>query len=275
MKNEASFEILCTTMNQSNFKRIESMNVRSNIVFANQCDTNSYKELVFDGKHIAKMVSTNTKGVGANRNISLLYATRDICLLSDDDMLYVDNVEEVVLEDFLKHPDADVIVFNIGTNSAERPEKINKRFHRLLPFEKSPYGAVRIAFRLKSIRKVNACFSVLFGGGSKYQSGEDTLFLSFLRKKRLKVFVSEKFIGTTDASSSSWFEGYNRKYYFSKGAYLKAAGKKFFFVWVLYYALRNKRFSSLRFSEKVRWMKNGAVAFRGLKSYDEFVGGDC
>lgn len=76
----SKFEILCVTMHQKDFSKLEEMNIHSDIVYANQCDCTSYEELEFDG-HIAKMISTETRGVGKNRNIALMYASADVCSL--------------------------------------------------------------------------------------------------------------------------------------------------------------------------------------------------
>ena len=56
----SKFEILCVTMHQNDFSKIKEMNIRSDVVFANQCDHTNYEELEFEG-HIAKMISTQTK----------------------------------------------------------------------------------------------------------------------------------------------------------------------------------------------------------------------
>ena len=80
-------------MHQSDFSKIKEMNIKSDVIFANQCDHTSYEELEFDG-HTAKMISTATRGVGKNRNLALIYASADICLFADDDVTYDDGAEE-------------------------------------------------------------------------------------------------------------------------------------------------------------------------------------
>ena len=67
-----NFEVLVATMHQSDFSKISEMNISSDVVFANQCDRTAYEELRFDG-HTAKMISTETRGVGMNRNLSLIH----------------------------------------------------------------------------------------------------------------------------------------------------------------------------------------------------------
>ena len=107
----SSFEVLCVTMGQHDFSKIKEMNIRSDVVFANQADYTAFNELEFNG-HMAKMISTQTRGVGINRNLTLMYASADICLFADDDVIYNDNYPEVVIREFDEHPDADIFIFH-------------------------------------------------------------------------------------------------------------------------------------------------------------------
>ena len=93
MKNSATFEILCVTMNQSDFSKIGEMNIHSNVLFANQADSVRADRLDFEG-HKARMITTDSRGVGVNRNIALSFAEADICLLADDDIRYENGLEE-------------------------------------------------------------------------------------------------------------------------------------------------------------------------------------
>ena len=52
------------------------------------------------------MITTTTHGVGINRNLALFYATGDILLLADDDMVYADGYPEMVRKAFADWPDA-------------------------------------------------------------------------------------------------------------------------------------------------------------------------
>ena len=103
-------EILCVTMHQKDFSKIKSMNIRCDVVFANQADENSFKSIEFDGK-TAKMITTTTRGVGLNRNIALAAATGDYLLFADEDMTYNDDLPEKVISAFEELPKADVICF--------------------------------------------------------------------------------------------------------------------------------------------------------------------
>ena len=95
------FEILCVTMHQRDFFKIKEMNIRSDVFFAKQADTTALEEIEFEG-HKARMLTTDTRGVGVNRNMALQYAKGDICLFADDDVTYHDDVEEKVLSEGLE-----------------------------------------------------------------------------------------------------------------------------------------------------------------------------
>ena len=47
------------------------------------------------------MITTETRGVGINRNLALTYAKGEICLFADDDVTYNDDVEERVLAEIM------------------------------------------------------------------------------------------------------------------------------------------------------------------------------
>ena len=140
-----TFEILCATMHRSDFSLIKEMNIKSDVVFANQCDRTAYEEVKFDG-HTAKMISTETRGVGKNRNLALIYASADICLFADDDVVYNDDYENTVCRFYEEHPDADVVVFNflVSRNGSKPDNIVNKT--KKLRFKKRSERVSRIFF---------------------------------------------------------------------------------------------------------------------------------
>lgn len=272
-----SFEILCVTMHQTDFSKIGEMNIHSDVVFANQADRTAYEEYEFDG-HCAKMITTATRGVGVNRNLGLLYASADICLLADDDMKYADGYEERIVEEFRKKPAADAVIFNIGTTTPQYgrlPTQI-KKGHWLKRGERMPYGAPRIAFRRSFVKKNSIFFSTLFGGGAVYSAGEDTLFLEDLIRARGKIWLSTEVIGDVSYEVSSWATSDGKKVCFSRGALLRARRKNWFSkqALMLYYATV-RRPSGLTVREARRWLKNGARAYKHLMGYEAFCKENC
>lgn len=265
-----SFEVLCVTMNQSDFSKVKEMNIHSNVVFANQSDKNCYDEFEFDGNR-AKMITTSTRGVGINRNFALCYANSDICLFADDDVKYVDNMEELIVNEFEANPDADIIIFNLDTNDSVRRQK---RYYKTKPhrfWERMPWATFRIAVRTKSVRKANLWFTTLFGGGCVFPSGEDSMWLTDAKKKGLKFYVSKEVIGTVDFSVSTWYSGANEKFYYGKGAFYKCIHPRMLYVWMMYFALRTHKVSELSFLQRIKWMLTGAKQYENLNSYESYI----
>ena len=264
----SALEILCVTMHQKDFSKLKQMNIHSDVVFANQADTTAFMECKFEG-HQARMITTNTRGVGINRNLLLLYAEGDICLFADDDVTYDDDMEERVLREFIDHPDADIIVFHFDSDS-ERKQTQYFKTKKCGRFARLRWGAVRIAFRLEKVRKANLWFTTLFGGGCLFPAGEDSMWLAEAKRRGLTFYVSKETIGKISYEESCWFTGYNEQYYYGQGAYYQAVRPKTFALWMIYSAARTYNEKELPIKEKLKWIQYGAEGYRRMISYERW-----
>ena len=265
----AEFEILCVTMRQNDFSKIKEMNIHTDVVFANQCDHTSYEEVEFEG-HTAKMISTQTRGVGVNRNLTLTYASAKYCLLADDDVVYVDDLEQKIVSEFEAHPDADIMIFHLDSDTPSRPQAKYPSTKKWPLYKGVPWGCIRVAVRLSAVRKANIWFTTLFGGGCVFPSGEDSKFLLDLRKAGLTIYVSKETIGNVSFATSTWFTGYDEKFYYGKGAFYQAVHPKTKFFWSMYFALRTYQCKEIRFLDKLKWMRYGVKGYQSFQSFDQF-----
>ena len=265
----SKFEILCVTMHRQDFSKLTEMNIHSDVVFANQADRTAFEEMSFEG-HRARMITTTTRGVGVNRNTALLYAEGDICLFADDDVRYDDDMEERVLAEFAAHPDADVMIFHLEADDPKRALVKYSETKRCGAFTRMPWGAVRIAFRLSSVKKANLWFTTLFGGGCIFPSGEDSMWLSDAKKAGLTIYASKETIGTVSFATSTWFTGADERFYYGKGAFYEATRKRHFTLWAYYFLFRTRGEKALSNREKLRWMRNGREGYRNMMSYQAF-----
>ncbi len=266
----SKFEILCVTMHQKDFSKIKEMNIHSDVVFANQADDTRYDEYEFEGKK-AKMITTQTRGVGINRNLTLSYASADICLFSDDDVKYVDNLEEIVLKEFDSHPDADIVIFNLDSTDSSRKQIKYSKTRKCGKFEKIPWGCCRVAMRRSSVQKANVWFTTLFGGGCVFPSGEDSMWLIDAKRKGLTFYVSKELIGSVSFEESSWFSGFDEKFYYGKGAFYQAVHPRTKLLWMLYFALRTRKSASICFSKRISLMKDGSNGFNSVVCFDDYL----
>jgi glycosyltransferase involved in cell wall biosynthesis len=265
-----SFEVLCVTMGQTDFCLFKKMNIHSDVLWANQCGRMDYQETIIDG-YKARMVSTNTRGVGINRNIACMYSSADICLLSDDDMIYDNDYEKKILEEFENNPKADAIIFNIGTSTPEYgriPTQTHKRKY-LKFWSRKPYGAPRIAFRRYAIQKHSIMFSTLFGGGCTFLFGEDTLWIEQLLSCGLNILLSPVHIGDVSYANTTTFTDDEEKRLYSLGAMIEAGPKLLKPVYELYYSYM-KKYQHLSSCSAYRVLKAGEKGFVNHISYANY-----
>ncbi len=259
--------VLCTTMHQKDFCKYREMKIASDVVFANQCDRDEVVETEIDGNRV-RMISTSTIGVGKNRNISLLAADTEIVLFVDDDMVYYDGYAEGVLKAFEELPQADLITFSIDFTKngkvfggRHNPIKRRRKFNCLR------YGACVLAARLDSLKRVNASFTTLFGGGCIYGSGEDSMFIVECINKGLKLYSHSFTLGACSKDGSTWFTGFNEKFFYDKGAWLAATFPKAG-IWMRhYFAMRFRKKTELSYRQCCRLIKSGQRGFAKLVAW--------
>ena len=261
-------DVLVAAMNQRDLSLYKRMNLQSDAVIANLGQEEN-EMIAMVGDYRVHMITTSKTGVSNNRNLALEVSDREICLLSDEDMVYVDGYREMVLEAFDSLPQADLIIFNIEVKHPREKHRINRQIGRVRFFRFLNYGAVRIAFRRDRVNRHHLRFSTLFGPGAQFGAGEDTLFLREAIKNRLKIFTHPAVIASTTQAESSWFTGYSETFFYDKGAFFQAAFPVLKAVLMPYYAFRFSRKSSMNFVQSYRWMIRGAKSFRKMTCQTE------
>lgn len=253
-------EVLVSTVNANVQELVKKMKIDSDAIIINQCDKYAYEELKLKDYTI-KVFHCNERGVGLSRNTALERATADIVLFADDDEILVDNYEKLIIEEFNKNKKITMLVFNINSINGKKTymHKNNLRLHK---FNSLKYGTVRLAVKLNEIRKNNICFSLLFGGGAKYGSGEDSIFIYDCLKNKLKIYTSDKIIANVNFETSSWFAGYNEKYYFDKGALFYCLHKKNAILFMFIYIIRHKNENNMKFFKKYKILKKGYLEMK-------------
>lgn len=261
-----TLQTLVVTMNRDDYSFVFENNIKSDVIIANQADRTSYLEETGHDDQKIKMITTNTKGVGKNRNICLLFADADYILFADDDVKYDDGVKEAVLQAFSEIPKADVLVFGIRfSKNGEITGTKHLKGGRLHIWNSLDFATPLIAVKRKSIVRKRIFFSELFGGGCVYSHGEDTLFIVDCLKKHLKLYSYDFVLGTTFKDSSTCFDGYNERFYYNFGALARAIFGKTAYLYMLYFIIRTGKMSKLSGKEKMRYLK------AGYKSYPEQI----
>ena len=262
-------QILVATMQREDTAIAEKMNIRCSAIIANQADR---EEIVNQDTEYGslKMITTSTRGVGLNRNIALLAATGEIVLFADDDMVYNDDVPDKVLKAFQKNPSADVIIFSVdivkGGEIVEKRYLPNVRRH---VWNSMKFGTYAIAARRKVLQRENITFNCNFGGGCIYSSGEDSLFLKSCFDHGLKVYSDEYVLGSCCKDISSWFKGFDEKYFYDKGVLMLYLFPRLHYLMTLYFGGCFKQKTDVGLCRRLTLMYRGIRGGKKMIPYGE------
>lgn len=260
-------QVLVATMHQKDLSIAEKMNIRCHAVIANQSDRN---EILTDGK--LTMVTTNTRGVGLNRNIALMAADAEILLFSDDDVIYHDDMPQAVEAAFRDNPQADVLIFGLDmTKNGEVTERRHLQNKRLFVWNAMRYGTCRIAVRRNKILQHNITFNQNFGGGCPFSTGEDSLFLKACFDAGMKIYANEYVLGTCAKDTSSWFVGCNEKYFYDRGVLMRHLFPRLPRLMTLYFGICFKRETELGVFSRLRLMLQGVRGGKTMTPYREGI----
>ena len=248
-------QVLIATMDQTDYKLLEKMNIQTSAIVGNQCDRNEITEFSFRD-HCIKWLSFNEKGVGLNRNNALMRANAEIVMFADDDMVYVENYESIVREAFKKIPQADVIIFDLTYSNKTR--KPITKVKKLSAKECMRFGTARISAKLDSLKIHGISFNLLFGGGAKFSCGEDSIFLMDCIRNHLKIYSYPIVIANMVDRESTWFEGHNDKFFYDKGVLFSLLFTKVPSVCALIHCIKHRNlYKEYGWLHAYRQMKSG------------------
>lgn len=230
-------QILVSTMNLNDAHLLyDKMNIKSDSIIINQCEQEGKKRYDIKGK-ILEVNSYKEKGLSKSRNRALENANAEICVISDDDVKFIDYADKIISKAFEQNPNYDIIAFQV-----EGIDQVFKKY----PLKAKTIGyissmkiaSVEIAFRLSSIREKEIKFNELFGSGAKYNMGEENIFLYECLRRGLKIKYVPTKIADLYVGDSSWFKGYTDKYFIDKGAAFTAMSKKCSLFLIIQFVIR-------------------------------------
>lgn len=248
-------EVMLSVMNLKK-ENLDKMNITSKCIVINQC-----KEEGFEKYNNFNIYSYKELGNSNSRNRGLEHITEDIILLCDDDIIYNQDYEKNVLQEFEKNTKADVIFFNM--NSLNRKKRIIKKRKKLHIYNSLNYASYNIAFRRNVVLNKQIKFNTMFGPNAKYNNGADTMFIVDIFKNKLRVYSCPIYLGTAYNKKSTWFKGYNEKFFFNKGALFTAVNKKIRVILLLQYLIRHKK----EVLNNISFFKAFKLMLKGSKDY--------
>ena len=170
-----------------------------------------------DDHHI-KCITMHRRGVGLSRNTCIDNCPDcDICLFTDEDIVYDQGYSDKIIAEYEAHPEADAILFNMRVCEGRRTYW-NEQYDRVRFYNYGRYPAYSISIRKKVLDQSGVHFPLEFGGGAKYINGEDSVFLHDLLKAGVRIYKSPVCLGEETERESTWFKGYTDNFFISRGA---------------------------------------------------------
>ena len=192
-----TLEILVATMNRKDLGFLSAMFGHIQIddylvLIINQCTEQSS---LTSNKSNIRVINTLGYGLSKSRNTAIKNATGDICLIADDDIIFLPNLKEKILKTY-QNKQPSIAIFRY-LNAENKPlRRYDKLSYRINPAQNYIDAAsVEISFNRKFVVQNKCYFDESFGLGAKYPMGEEAIFIFQALKKGGKVTSEKKVIG--------------------------------------------------------------------------------
>ncbi len=230
------FEILLSCMHQTNTEIVEKSNIKGNVTVINQCDHQDYQEFQ-TANGIARFYSVTDRGLTKSRNLAIEKSDAAICLLCDDDEIFVDGYEKRVIDSYESLKDADVIIFKM----VNRPSSFSDKIQRLKFPKIMKVSSWQISFRRESLIEKGICFDILLGAGTGNGGEEELKFLLDCQRAGLVIYYVPIEIASVAQAESTWFNGFDEKFFVNRGATTRyILGYFLSSLYAVYYVIRKR-----------------------------------
>lgn len=245
-------QVLVSTMNDSE-DIVNRLNILSEYIIINQCDKNSIINNLD-----SKFINSTEKGLSISRNMAIQNSNADICVLCDNDVYFYEDYIETIEKAYINNSKYDMLIFAIDRVDKTNL-KTNRKIKKINYLNSMKMSSIGITFKNIVIKNKNIIFDNKFGAGSKYSMGEDNIFLYDCLKKGLKIGYIPVKIAKLVNNQSTWFNGFNEKYFYDKGAIFFRMTKKHYFILNLYFAFKFTiaKKTKLGFIKILQLMKHG------------------
>lgn len=252
------FEVLISCMHQNDFEIINKSNLNDvPTLIINQTDTS--EEKLSNDMNGHRRIDTNTRGLSVSRNMAISESNANICLLCDDDEIFINNLEKVILDTYKHNPSADIICFSLDCPGFTMP----KRKKRLYFISALKITSWQVSFRRERIIEKNLSFDTRFGSGTPIGSGEENIFLYDAIKAGLTAIYVPIHIGKLVPSESKWFNDFSKQSFENHGKKAKRLMGPFIGgIYCIYFAFgKYKKYKNkVKISDAIYQMIKGLIS---------------
>jgi len=231
-----TLEVLKSCMHQSDASLVYDSKITGDCVVINQCDGEAYAEYPTENG-IARLFSTTQRGLTKSRNTAIRKAKADVCLLADDDEVFVPGYEQAIVNAYYELPDADVIIFKM----VNRQPSFEDKMMRLRFPQTMKVSSWQISFRREKLLKSGILFDELLGAGTGNGAEEELKFLTDCERAGLKIYYAPVEIAYVAQAQSTWFGGFTETFFENRGATTRyILGFPLAVLYAVYYVLTKR-----------------------------------
>ena len=252
-----TLEILMACMHQSDDTLVKKSNITGDVVVINQCDLDAVAEYP-TAEGVARLYSTTQRGLTKSRNMAIGKSDADICLLCDDDEVFVEGYAEKILNAYENLPQADVIIFKMVNRTPSFEDKVMElRFPQTMKV-----SSWQISFRRQRLLDTGVRFDELMGAGSGNGAEEELKFLTDCQKAGLTIYYVPEAIASVAQTESTWFGGFTEQFFENRGATTRyILGVPLAVAYACYYVATKKKM----YSGDITPARALMATFRGIR----------
>lgn len=237
MEIKMKLQILMSCMYQEDNELVVKSQITGDVIVINQCDREAYAEYT-TARGIAQMFFTTQRGLTKSRNMALSKSSADICLLCDDDEIFVPEYEKRILKAYENLPEADVIIFKMKNRQPSFEDQVLRlRFPKTMKV-----SSWQISFKKESLQRAGIKFDELMGAGTGNGAEEELKFLTDCERAGLKIFYVPSVIASVAQTESTWFEGFDEQFFINRGATTRyIMGAPLAVIYAVYYIVKKRK----------------------------------
>ena len=261
-------EILIATKNRENLDFLALMFPyehfsKFNILVINQ----STSSVLISTFETVRVINVNETGLSKSRNLAIKNASKKICLIADDDLIYFSNFDIGIITAFNQNSDVSIITFNHQRETLDKPQNRSQKISNHTLKTIWNVSSIEIAFQVKDIEENNLNFDENFGLGSYFETAEEYLFLRDAIMIRLRALFYPLTIASHPLISSGENQGED-KILFARAALLYKTKANLAYIWLIKYVFFLVRKSYIKGNECMIKFKMG---LSGIRKYKELV----
>lgn len=256
-------------MNRSNLDFLQSMFMFSgfynfNIVIVNQTTEENILSSDFE---TVKVINVFENGLSKSRNVAIQNSSKEILLLTDDDVVFELHFEDKILKEFNSHTSHDGFRFQFKNEFGKFVKKYPTNFHSKLNWlEVLNTSSIELVFKRESIYNV-VSFDENFGLGEEFSIGEEAIFLADAKRKKIKIgFVPHTLMMHNGFTTSSKLK--IDLLYFNQGAVFYRIFKNKYLFWVFLKLFFDLKQGKITFLNSIQLFKQ---AIKGKKAYVNYT----